>query len=70
LEWAFVLLQDKFRFIRLNEADYYLSYAPVKINWTVVTGINLGTLLITVIFLLLPSLVISGISPIKAIRFK
>lgn len=67
---GFCFLQDKFRFIRLNEADYYLSYAPVKINWTVVTGINLGTLLITVIFLLLPSLVISGISPIKAIRFK
>jgi lipoprotein-releasing system permease protein len=63
-------LQDKFRFIKLNEADYYLSYAPVKINWAAVAGINLGTLLITVIFLLLPSLVVSGISPIKAIRFK
>ncbi len=67
---GFCFLQDKFRFIKLNEADYYLSYAPVKINWTAVAGINLGTLLITVIFLLLPSLVISGISPIKAIRFK
>lgn len=67
---GFCFLQDKFRFIKLNEADYYLSYAPVKINWVAVAGINLGTLLITVVFLLLPSLVVSGISPIKAIRFK
>jgi len=67
---GFCFMQDKFRFIKLNEADYYLSYAPVKINWAVVAGINLGTLLITVVFLLLPSLVVSGISPIKAIRFK
>lgn len=67
---GFCFLQDKFRFIKLNEADYYLSYAPVKINWVAVAGINLGTLLITIVFLLLPSLVVSGISPIKAIRFK
>ncbi|MBL7825758.1 MAG: ABC transporter permease [Saprospiraceae bacterium] len=67
---SFCFLQDKFKWIRLNEADYYLSYAPIKINWTVVAGINLGTLLITSIFLLLPSLVIASIAPVKAIRFK
>ena len=67
---GFCFLQDKFRFIRLNEADYYLSYAPVKVNWLAVAGINIGTLLITLIFLLLPSLVVSGISPVRAIRFK
>lgn len=67
---GFCFLQDKFRFIQLNEADYYLSYAPVKINWLAVTGINLGTLAITLIFLLLPSLVVSSISPVRAIRFK
>ncbi len=67
---GFCFLQDKFRFIQLNEADYYLSYAPVKVNWLAVAGINMGTLLITLVFLLLPSLVVSGISPVKAIRFK
>jgi lipoprotein-releasing system permease protein len=67
---GFCFLQDKFHFIQLNEADYYLSYAPVKINWLAVTGINLGTLAITLIFLLLPSLVVSSISPVRAIRFK
>lgn len=67
---TFCFLQDRFKLIRLNEADYYLSYAPVKIQWTAVIGINVATLVITLLFLLLPSLLISKISPVRAIRFK
>lgn len=67
---GFCWLQDRFHFIRLNEADYYLSYAPVRIEWLTVLGINLGTLAITLLFLLLPSFVVSGIAPVRAIRFK
>jgi len=67
---GFCWVQDRFHLIHLNEADYYLSYAPVKIEWLSVIGINLGTLAITLIFLLLPSLVVSGIAPVRAIRFK
>lgn len=67
---GFCWLQDKFRFIRLNEADYYLAYAPVKLNWWAVAGVNIGTLVVTLVFLLIPSLVVSNISPVKAIRFK
>jgi len=67
---GFCWLQDRFHLIRLNEADYYLSYAPVRIEWLTVLGINLGTLTITLVFLLLPSFVVSGIAPVRAIRFK
>ncbi|MBN8677447.1 MAG: ABC transporter permease [Chitinophagales bacterium] len=67
---GFCWIQDKFRIIRLNEVDYYLSYAPVKVEWLTVLSINAGTLLVTLIFLLLPSLVVSGVAPVKAIRFK
>lgn len=67
---GFCWLQDRYRFISLNEADYYLSYAPVKVEWLTVLSINLGTLAITLIFLVLPSLVVSGIAPVRAIRFK
>jgi lipoprotein-releasing system permease protein len=67
---GFCWLQDKFRFIQLNETDYYIAYAPVHLNWTAIIGINLGTLIITLLFLLIPSLVISKIAPIRAIRFK
>ncbi len=67
---GFCFLQDKYHLIRLNEADYYLAYAPIKINWLAVLGINLGTLAVTLIFLILPSLVITKIEPVRAIRFK
>jgi lipoprotein-releasing system permease protein len=67
---GFCFLQDKFHLIRLNEADYYLAYAPVKMNWAAIAGVNLGTLLLTLVFLLLPSLLVSNIAPVKAIRFK
>jgi len=67
---GFCWLQDKFHLIRLNEADYYLSYAPIKMNWAAIMGINVGTLVITLVFLLLPSLVVSNIAPVRAIRFK
>lgn len=63
-------LQKKFHFITLNEADYYLAYAPVKFEWLTILGINIGTLLLTTLFLVIPSLVISRIAPVKAIQFK
>lgn len=67
---GFCWLQDKFHLIRLNETDYYLAYAPVKIQWLAVAGINLGTLAVTLVFLLLPSFVVSRISPVRAVQFK
>jgi lipoprotein-releasing system permease protein len=63
-------LQDRFHFIRLNEADYYLSYAPVRFEWGPILFINIGTLFVTLIFLLLPSMLVAKISPVKAIQFK
>lgn len=63
-------LQDKFKFIKLSEEDYYLAYAPIEINWWVIIALNVGTLLITILFLIIPSYLVTRISPIKAIRFK
>ena len=63
-------LQDRFGFIQLDEANYYLSVAPVDINlWTILL-LNVGTLIITLVFLVIPSYLVSTISPVKAIRFK
>ncbi|MBK8921017.1 MAG: ABC transporter permease [Saprospirales bacterium] len=67
---GFCILQDKFHIIGLNEADYYLSYAPVQLTWFPWLLINLGTLAVTLFFLLLPSFVVSKISPVRAIRFE
>ncbi len=64
------LLQDHFGFIQLDEANYYLSVAPIRIRFLSILAINVGTLLITLFFLIIPSYLVTSISPVKAIRFK
>lgn len=64
------VLQDTFEFIRLDEENYYLSVAPIELNWWSILLLNLGTLLITLFFLIIPSYLVTRISPVKAIRFK
>ena len=63
-------LEQQFKFIKLSEADYYLSYAPIKFDLMTIISLNLGTLIITTLFLLLPTLLVLSISPVKAIQFK
>ena len=64
------LIQQKFRLITLNEQDYYLSYAPVDINLTYILGINAVTLFVIMLFLIVPSLLIARIDPVKTIQFR
>ena len=64
------LIQDYTGFIKLNEENYYLSVAPVYFNIWAIVLINIGTLLICTVILLLPTRLISRISPMKAIRFE
>lgn len=63
-------LQQTFQIIRLSEADYYLSYAPIKFDWSLIGLLNIGTLVITTLFLLLPTFLVLSITPVKALRFK
>lgn len=64
------LIQHYTGFIKLNEENYYLSVAPVYFNIWAIVLINIGTLLICTVILLLPTRLISRISPMKAIRFE
>ncbi len=63
------LLQKHFQFVKLPQESYYLSSAPIDINFTWIIVLNILTLLICTLLLLLPSRIISNISPVKAIRF-
>lgn len=67
---GFCLLQQKFGIIQLSEENYYLSTAPVELNFWTVLALNAGTFLVTLVFLVLPSWLVARISPVKAIRFK
>lgn len=63
------VLQDQFELIKLSEENYYLSVAPVQLQWWSILIINAGTLLVTLLFLIVPSYLVTRISPVKAIRF-
>jgi lipoprotein-releasing system permease protein len=67
---GFCYLQDQYRFITLNEADYYLSYAPINIQWPVWAGLNVGFLALVLLFLILPSYAVGRVSPIRVIHFR
>ncbi|MCO5232675.1 MAG: FtsX-like permease family protein [Chitinophagales bacterium] len=66
---AICWLQQTFKIIKLDESAYYFKEVPVQFDWISIIGINLLTILITLLILLLPSMIISKISPLKAIRY-
>ncbi|MFC5284635.1 ABC transporter permease [Pedobacter alpinus] len=63
-------LQHQTHFFTLDEASYYMKFIPVQLDIIDVLLINGGTLLICLFILLIPSLLVTRISPIKAIAFK
>ena len=62
--------QETFGFIQLSEEDYYLSTAPIAFDWGMFLLINAGTVIITLLFLLLPTYLVTHIDPVKALRFQ
>ena len=64
------MIQKYFHVITLDQDSYYLSYAPVQMNLEWIAALNIGTIVITLILLIIPSLLVSKISPVKAIRYE
>ncbi len=67
---GFCLLQDKFKFVKLPEESYYIPYVPINLEWGYFLMLNIGTLILCTIMLIIPSYVVSSISPVKAIKFR
>lgn len=63
------LLQQQFHLISLDQATYYLAYVPVNFNLLSVLLLNVGTFVLCLLMLLLPSYIITYITPVKAMRF-
>lgn len=66
---SLLLLQKYFGIIKLNPESYYVNEAPVDINIFYILLLNIGTVAICLLVLLIPSYIITKISPSKAIRF-
>jgi lipoprotein-releasing system permease protein len=62
--------QSKTHFFTLDEESYYMKFVPIQIKWLDMVGLNVGTLVICLLVLIIPSMLVTKISPVKAIRFK
>ena len=66
---AICFLQAKFHIIKLDPANYYLEAVPINLKLWPIIALNAASLIITVIMLVIPSYIISRLSPEKTIRF-
>lgn len=62
-------LQQKFQIISLDESEYYISHVPIEFNFEFILLINAIVLIVCLLFMFLPALVISRITPSKTLRF-
>lgn len=65
-----LFIQQNFKLFPLDPSNYYVTEVPVYMNIWYVLGLNVGTFLICFLLLLIPSQIITKISPVKAIRFE
>lgn len=64
------LIQKYTHVLKLDPASYYLEYVPINLTILHVVLLNVGTIVITILMLLLPSYFITKVSPEKTIRFE
>lgn len=64
-----LFIQKYFGVIKLNPENYYVTEAPVSFSIPYIVALNVGTILVCLFVLLIPSYIITKISPVKAIRF-
>lgn len=65
-----IFLQKTYNFIPLPADSYFVSSVPVSITLSVILLINLATIVVCTFMMLIPSLVVRYITPVKAIRFE
>ncbi|PIB29020.1 transmembrane permease [Maribacter sp. 4U21] len=66
-----ITLQDKLKLFKFpNPKEYYIEYIPVHIDVMTVVLLNVGVLILCLLMLLIPSYIITKITPVKAIRFE
>ncbi|MCF6351190.1 MAG: FtsX-like permease family protein [Flavobacteriaceae bacterium] len=66
---SFILIEKHFGIIKLDPENYYVSNVPYYINFYYILALNIGTLLLCLLMLILPTYLVSKINPVKAIKF-
>ncbi|TSJ38617.1 ABC transporter permease [Mucilaginibacter corticis] len=63
-------IQHDTHFLKLDASSYSMTFVPIQFNWMDVVMLNIGTLVICLLVLTIPSMLVSKISPVKAIQYK
>jgi len=63
-------IQLKFGIFKLDAESYYISQIPIYLNASHILLLNIGSLLSCIVMLIIPSFIVSKISPIKAIKYE
>jgi len=64
------LIQRFSGILELEQSTYYLTTVPVNLNVIYILLLNIGTAAVILAMLIIPSMIISRISPARAIRFE
>lgn len=64
------LIQQYTNVITLSSESYYLSAVPIELNPWHILMLNVGTFVLWVLMLLLPTMLINNVRPSKSIRFE
>lgn len=67
---AICIIQSRFHIIPLDPVNYYVDAVPINLKVTHLLLLNIGTLVTVVAMMIIPSVLITKISPIKSIQFE
>jgi lipoprotein-releasing system permease protein len=66
---ALCCIQKYYPLIKLDQSVYYIKYIPIHFEWSWLIFCNIGTLLIVLLAVLLPSIAIGRIREAEAVKF-
>lgn len=67
---SLLMFQKMTGIITLDPETYYVNEVPIYLDFNYILLLNIGTLLLCLLMLIVPSIVISKISPVKSIKFE
>ena len=70
LAFALILLQKYTGLVTLDPEVYYVEAVPVMVNWLWFVLIDVGTFVISALAMIVPSFVVSNITPASSIRYE
>lgn len=64
------LAQQKFGFLKMDEANYFMDTVPMQLNFWYIFIVDVSTLAITVLCMWLPTIYVRRMQPAKVLQFK